>query len=431
MTAGNGQAPTVSFTDERLGNGLRLIMSRDQLAPVAAVNIWYNVGSRHEVPGQTGLAHLFEHMMFQGSRNVGKAEHFRLIAGAGGTLNGTTWVDRTNYFETVPSHHLELVLWLEADRMGTLLDALGQETLDNQREVVKNEKRQSYDNRPYGSSSEKLQAAVFPEGHPYHHSTIGSMEDLQAASLEDVQAFFRTYYAPNNAVLSIVGDFDPDVARAWVEKHFGPIPANPNIPPPPDGTLPPHIGAEVREVVPDRVPMSRLYFGYRAPSLGTPEFDALTMATVVLAQGKGSRLYNRLVRGRELAQDVGLGAYEWVSGAALAMGWSTVRNEGELEALEEAYHEGIASLANEPPTEEEMIRARATVERDELEALQRVAERADRLSMYATLFDKPGILNDRLPSLLAVTPERIREATEAILVPENRVVLSYVPKESA
>ncbi len=431
MTAGNGQAPTVNFTDERLGNGLRLIMSPDPLAPVAAVNLWYNVGSRHEVPGQTGLAHLFEHMMFQGSRNVGKAEHFRLVSGAGGTLNGTTWVDRTNYFETVPSHHLELILWLEADRMGGLLDALGQETLDNQRDVVKNEKRQSYDNRPYGSSSEKLQAAVFPKGHPYHHSTIGSMEDLDAASLEDVRAFFRTYYAPNNAVLSIVGDFEPDVARGWVEKHFGSIPANPNIPAPPDGSLPPLMGAEVRQTVPDRVPMSRLYIGYRSPPLGTPEFDALSMATVVLAQGKGSRLYGDLVRGKELAQDVGIGAYEWVGGAALAMGWATARTEEGLEALEEAYHEGIADLVKNPPTDDEMTRARATIEREELEAFQRVSERADRLSMYATLFDDPGLTNHRLPSLLAVTSEQVREATEAILVPENRVVLSYVPEDAA
>src|SRR3989442_9350984 len=276
--AGDRKWPEVGFIDERLGIGLRVVMAPDPLAPVAAVNVWYNVGSRHERPGQAGLAHLVEHMMFQGSRNVGKAEHFRLISSAGGTLNGTTWVDRTNYYETVPSHHLELALWLEADRMGTLLDALGQETLDNQREVVKNEKRQSYDNRPYGSSSERLQAAVFPEGHPYHHSTIGSMADLDAASLEDVRAFFRTYYAPNNAVLSIVGDVDPDQARAWAEQYFGPIPPNPDLPPTPDGTVARRIGAEVREDVPDRVPMSRLYFGYRAPPLGTPEFDALSMA---------------------------------------------------------------------------------------------------------------------------------------------------------
>ena len=431
MAAGNGQAPTVNFIDERLDNGLRLVMSQDRLAPVAAVNIWYNVGSRNEVPGQTGLAHLFEHMMFQGSRNVGKAEHFRLVSGAGGTLNGTTWVDRTNYYETVPSNHLELILWLEADRMGGLLDALGQETLDNQRDVVKNEKRQSYDNRPYGTSAERLQAAVFPEGHPYHHSTIGSMEDLDAASLEDVQAFFRTYYAPNNAVLSIVGDFEPDEARAWVHRYFGEIPPHSGVPRPPDGVLPRHIGAEVRNVVPDRVPMSRLYVGYRCPPLGTREFDALSMATVVLAQGKGSRLYGDLVRERLLAQDVGLGAYEWVGGATLALGWTTARNEGELDALEAAFHEGIDSVAAKPPTEEEMSRAHATVERDELEALQRVAERADRLSMYATLFDDPGRLNQRLNTLMSVTPEEIQEATASILVPDNRVVLAYVPEETA
>src|SRR5207237_9698640 len=192
---------------------------------------------------------------------------------------------------------------------------------------------------------------------------------------------------------------------------FGQTPANPYLPAPADGAVPPHIVPEVRQVVPDRVPMSRLYFGYRAPPLGTPAFDALSMATVVLAQGKGSRLYNHLVRGKELAQDVGLGAYEWVGGAALAMGWSTARNEGDLDALEEAYHEAIASLAKDPPTEEEMTRARATVERDELEALQRVAERADRLSMYATLFDRPRLMNDGLPRLLAGTPAEIRDAT--------------------
>ena len=204
---------TVSFTDERLPNGLRLVIAEDHLAPVVAVNIWYDVGSKHEVAGKTGFAHLFEHVMFQGSRNVAKAEHIALVQAAGGTMNGTTWLDRTNYFETVPSHQLELAIWLEADRMGTLLDALSQENLDNQREVVKNEKRWSYDNRPYGSWNEKLQAHLFPPEHPYHHTTIGSMEDLDAASVEDVSEFFRTYYAPNNAVLTVVGDVDPAAVR--------------------------------------------------------------------------------------------------------------------------------------------------------------------------------------------------------------------------
>ena len=192
--------PEVAFSDQRLDNGLRVIVAEDHLAPVVAVNLWYDVGSKHEVPGKTGFAHLFEHVMFQGSRHVAKAEHIALVQAAGGTMNGSTWLDRTNYFETLPAHQLDLALWLEADRMATLLDALSQENLDNQREVVKNEKRWSYDNRPYGSFQEKLQAHLFPPEHPYHHSTIGSMDDLDAASLEDVSAFFRTYYAPNNAV---------------------------------------------------------------------------------------------------------------------------------------------------------------------------------------------------------------------------------------
>src|SRR5262245_33391769 len=223
--------PMVQFTQRTLDNGLRVIVAPDRLVPVVAINLWYDVGSRHETPGKTGFAHLFEHFMFQGSRNVSKAEHMSLIQGAGGVNNATTFFDRTNYFETLPSNQLELGLWLEADRMATLLDALSQENLDNQREVVKNEKRQSYDNRPYGSFYEKLQGHLFPPEHPYHHSTIGSMDDLDAASLEDVSEFFRTYYAPNNAVLSVVGDVDPTAVRAWANRYFGGIPPNPSIPP--------------------------------------------------------------------------------------------------------------------------------------------------------------------------------------------------------
>ena len=218
--------PVIEFSDERLPNGLRLIVAEDHLAPVVAVHVWYNVGSKHEVPGKTGFAHLFEHVMFQGSANVAKAEHMALVQAAGGTLNGTTWLDRTNYYETLPSHQLELALWLEADRMATLLDALSQENLDNQRAVVKNEKRWSYDNRPYGSWQEKVFGHLYPEDHPYHHPTIGSMADLDAASLEDVSAFFRTYYAPNNATIAVVGDCERAQVRAWVDRYFEAIPAN-------------------------------------------------------------------------------------------------------------------------------------------------------------------------------------------------------------
>ena len=245
--------PEVAFSDQRLDNGLRVIVAEDHLAPVVAVNLWYDVGSKHEVPGKTGFAHLFEHVMFQGSRHVAKAEHIALVQAAGGTMNGSTWLDRTNYFETLPAHQLELALWLEADRMATLLDALSQENLDNQREVVKNEKRWSYDNRPYGSFQEKLQGHLFPPEHPYHHSTIGSMDDLDAASLEDVSAFFRTYYAPNNAVLSVVGDVETDGRPARGRALFRGDPGRTrHIPPLGDLSLPPTLGGERREIVPDR-----------------------------------------------------------------------------------------------------------------------------------------------------------------------------------
>jgi predicted Zn-dependent peptidase len=420
--------PTVSFTDERLPNALRLIIAEDHLAPVVAVNLWYDVGSKHEVPGKTGFAHLFEHVMFQGSRNVAKAEHIALIQAAGGTMNGTTWLDRTNYFETVPSHQLELALWLEADRMGTLLDALSQDNLDNQREVVKNEKRWSYDNRPYGSWNEKLQAHLFPPEHPYHHTTIGSMEDLDAASIEDVSEFFRTYYAPNNAVLSIVGDVDPDAARGWVERYFGGIPANPAIPALGDMSLPPVLGEERREVVPDRVPLPRVYVAFRAPVFGDTRLDAIDIAAQVLAGGKGSRLHRRLVRDERIAQDVALFSLGFIGGASIAAGWATVRPGVQPSRVESAIHEELERIGREPVSDDELERARALIESDELGALGRVEERADRLSMYATLFDDPDLINRMLGRYLAVTSEDIRSAAAAVFRPDNRVVLTYVPE---
>ncbi len=423
--------PVVSFSDERLPNGLRLIVAEDHLAPVVAVNVWYNVGSKHEVPGKTGFAHLFEHVMFQGSAHVGKSEHMALVQAAGGTLNGTTWLDRTNYFETMPSHQLELALWLEADRMGTLLEALSQENLDNQRDVVKNEKRWSYDNRPYGTWVHKLLGHLFPEWHPYHHPTIGSMEDLDAASLEDVRHFFQTYYVPNNAVISVVGDCDRAQVRGWVDRYFGAIPGNPAIPALPDLSLPPVIGEEKREVVVEKVPLPRICFAFRGPAFGDPRLDALDVATQLLSGGKSSRLTRRLVREERIAQDLMIATLPAVGGASAVLGYATVRPRVDPAVVEAAFLDELAKLAAEPPSDDEMERARALIEADELGALARVEERADRLSMYATLFDDPDLVNTVLARYLSVTAEQIRDVAAQVFREDNRVVLTYLPAGGA
>jgi zinc protease len=423
--------PHVPIDRHELPNGLRVILSRDDRAPIVAVNLWYEVGSRHERPGKTGFAHLFEHMMFQGSANVAKGEHFSLVQAGGGTLNATTWLDRTNYFETLPSHELELALWLESDRLASLLSAMTQEKLDNQRDVVKNERRAGVDNQPYGTWDEHIQALLFPEGHPYHHTTIGSMEDLSAASLADVSEFFAAYYAPNNAVLTIAGDFDPPAALALVEKHFGPIPANPSIPPGPSFAIEPIVGAEVREVVPDRVPFPRVYAAYRMPTFGTDGFDAMEVAVDLLGTGRASRLYRTLVREQQLAQDVTVFSFPLIGGASIFMMWVTARPEVEPEALETALYAEVDRLTEAGPSDAELERVRnlhaAAVE----SSLERIAERADRLSMYACLFDQPERINTEVSRYLAVDAARVREAMAASLRPDNRVVLTYLPADAA
>ena len=422
--------PHVPTERHQLPNGLRVILSPDHRAPIVAVNLWYDVGSKHEKPGRTGFAHLFEHMMFQGSANVAKGEHFALVQQAGGTLNASTWLDRTNYFETLPSHELELGLWLEADRLGGLLAAMTQEKLDNQREVVKNERRWSVDNQPYGSWDERIQALVFPPEHPYHHSTIGSMEDLDAASLEDVSQFFATFYAPNNAVLTVAGDFEPASALAMVERHFGALPANPSLPPPPVVAIPPLIGQERRETVPDRVPLPRVYLAYRMPVFGTDAFDDLSVAADVLGVGRASRLYRVLVRGRQLAQDVSVFPFPVVGGASMFTAWATARPGVAPEALESALLAEIDRLGEEGPTDDELERVRnlhaAAVE----SSLERIGERADRISMYACLFDEPELINTEVSRYLEVGADRVRAAMTATLRADNRLVLTYVPAES-
>ncbi|MFN8623070.1 MAG: pitrilysin family protein [Chloroflexota bacterium] len=423
--------PHVRFTQRTLPNGLRVIVAPDRLAPVVAINLWYDVGSKHEQPGKTGFAHLFEHFMFQGSRHVAKAEHMALIQGAGGVNNATTFFDRTNYFETLPSHQLELGLWLEADRMATLLDALSQENLDNQREVVKNEKRQSYDNRPYGSFYEKVMGAVFPGDHPYAHTPIGSMEDLDAASLDDVIDFFRTWYAPNNCVLTIAGDVDVDPAFAAVEKYFGRIPANPDLPAWTPPEVAPIIGAGSREVVEDAVPLVRVHFAWRIPAYGTTDYEAIEVGTHILAGGRGSRAYRRLVRDERVAQDVAAFTLPLIAGATVLVGWVTVRPDADPDLAERLFLDEVQRLVDEPVTDDELLRARALIESAELGALARMEEVADRLSQFATYFDRPELINEQLERYLAVDAAAIRSVAERTFRPDNLAVITYVPAEPA
>ncbi|MBF9071567.1 M16 family metallopeptidase [Streptacidiphilus fuscans] len=417
-----------TISEHTLANGLRVVLSEDHLTPVAAVCLWYDVGSRHEVPGRTGLAHLFEHLMFQGSAQVPGNGHFELVQGAGGSLNGTTSFERTNYFETMPAHQLELALWLEADRMGSLLAALDQESLDNQRAVVKNERRQRYDNVPYGTAFERLTAMAFPDGHPYHHTPIGSMEDLDAATLTDAQDFFRTYYAPNNAVLSVVGDIDPEQTLAWVEKYFGSIPAHDGKRPPRDGTTVVRDGSEpLREHVVAEVPSRAVMQAYPLPLDGTREADAADLALTVLGSGESSRLYNRLVRHDRSAVTAGFGLLR-LSGAP-SLGWLDAKTSGEatVEAVEAAIDDELARFAAEGPTAEELERAQAQIEREWLDRLDTVGGRADELCRYAVLFGDPKLLDTALARVLDVTAAEVQAVAQKYLTPDNRAVLTYEP----
>ncbi len=420
----------LTATEHRLGNGLRLVLSEDHLNPVAAVCLWYDVGSRYEVKGRTGLAHLFEHLMFQGSAQVKGNGHFELVQGAGGSLNGTTSFERTNYFETMPAHQLELALWLEADRMGSLLAALDEESLQNQRDVVKNERRQRYDNVPYGTAFERMTALAYPEGHPYHHIPIGSMADLDAVTLDDARAFFRANYTPDNAVLAVVGDIDPEQTRRWAEKYFGSIPAHDGKVPPRDGTLPDIIGAQLRVEIREEVPARALMAAYRMPRDGTRECDAAELALTVLGEGTSSRLYNRLVRRDRTAVTAGFGLVR-LAGAP-SLGWLDVKASGgaEIPQIEAAVDEELARLRAEAPGAGEMERAQALVERGWLDRLATVAGRADELCRYALLFGDPQLAFTAVSRILDVTAEEVRAVAAARLRPDNRAVLVYEPVTS-
>ena len=420
----------IPFERHVLDNGLRIVLSQDRATPVAAVNLWYGVGSRNEREGRTGFAHLFEHMMFQGSKHVPKNRHFELVERAGGSLNASTWFDRTNYFQTVPSHHLELALWLESDRMGWLPPAMTQEKLDNQRDVVKNERRQRYDNQPYGDWDERLLTLLYPPSHPYSHSVIGTMEDIDAATLQDVEEFFRTFYIPNNAVLTLCGDFEAAGALGLVEEYFGDIPAGPPIPElPGDVRLPPVLGETLRRRVEAEVPLPRIYVGARIPPYTSDAFAAAEVACSVLGTGRSCRLYRSLVRERRVAKDVACHVFPLVTGSAIFLLCVTGYPGGGVEALEEALAEELAAAGS--AEEEEVARAVAMMEMAFLRGVEEVGERADLLSMCEFYFDDPGRLNREIGRLRSVTLPELGDFAGRHLGEDNRAVLAYLPGESS
>ena len=412
-----------------LDNGLLVTLSEDHTAPIVAVNLWYHVGSANEKPGRTGFAHLFEHMLFQGSAHVGSNEHFELIQRAGGTLNGSTWLERTNYFETIPSNEIALALWLEADRMGDLLPAMTQEKLDTQRDVVKNERRWAVDNQPYGTMLEKMQELVFPSSHPFQHSLIGSMDDLSAASLDDVAQFFATYYTPDNAVLSIAGDFDPLETRKLVADYFGPISRGKGKPPLPPMDLPLVFGKRRRELVYDDVSLPRLFMAFRSPVFGSEEYYAASVTSALLGLRRGSRLHRSLVRERQVAADVSAFTFDLAKGTDLLVVDVTARPETSATKLEEEVEREIDRLHRDGVSDAEVRRAIALIQTDLTASLQSAGERADRLSMFATFFKEPRLINEQAGLYGAVTADRVNRIVSERFGGDNRANLIYVPRE--
>ncbi|MFL6209754.1 MAG: M16 family metallopeptidase [Pyrinomonadaceae bacterium] len=424
--AAGGVLPPIKFTEYRLANGLRVILHEDHSTPIVGVNLWYHVGSKNETPGKTGYAHLFEHMMFQGSKDYDD-DYFKPVQEAGGTLNGSTNQDRTNYWEVVPSNFLELALFMEADRMGGLLDVLNEAKLSNQRDVVKNEKRQNYDNRPYGLIGAKINETLYPKDHPYHWLTIGSLDDLTKASREDISDFFRHYYTPNNASLCIAGDFNPVQARQWVEKYFGPIQRGPELPPlnPPQ----PVISQMKRVELEDRVALPRIYLVWTSqPQYSGDEASTDTLSSI-LGGGKSSRLYKTLVYERQIAQDV----FAFNNTGELAGQFqivATAKPGKTLAELEGAINEEIEKIKQEPPTAEEIERTYNARESGFIYSLQTVGGfggKNDQLNQYATFLNRPDYFQPDLARYRSVAPKDVQRMAEQYLT-DKRLVFTVTPR---
>jgi zinc protease len=419
----------IPFTQVTLDNGLRVILHEDHRLPMVAVNLWYHVGSKNEHPGRTGFAHLFEHLMFEGSQHYDRG-YFHPLQEAGASLNGSTNPDRTNYWEVVPTNALDLALWMESDRMGYLLPALTLQKFENQRDVVLNERRQNYENRPYGLATMAITAALFPPAHPYHWMTIGESADLKAATFEDVRAFFQAYYHPSNASLVVAGDISIPDAFERVRMYFDEIPAGPK--PGPQNV---HAGlaSEKRFLLEDRVELPRLYLAWHSPAMFTDGDAEMDMLSDLIANGKVSRLYRSLVYERRIASEV----MAFQNSRELAGFWQVIATAAPgqtLEELDEAIDNEFSQLLAEGPTADELERGHAQIEAQfvyRLQTLGGFGGKADQLNAYSVFLDDPGFFERDLARYEQVSADSLHRAVRKHLRKDQRIALSVVPKGKA
>jgi zinc protease len=417
----------IPFSSHRLDNGLDVLVHEDHGCPIVAVNLWYHVGSKNEVPGRTGFAHLFEHLMFEGSKHHDRG-YFHPLQDAGASLNGSTNADRTNYWEVVPTNALELALWMESDRMGFLLPALTSAKFDNQRDVVLNERRQNYENRPYGLAGMALMGALYPDDHPYHWLTIGAAEDLRAASLDEVKEFFQTYYRPSNASLAIAGDVDTDDVLRLVGDYFGAIDGG-TRPAPVRPAAPPSLSEEVRLLHEDRVELPRLYLAWHSPALFTEDDAELDLVADLLSSGKTSRLYRSLVYERRVATEIAASQNSREAGGFFQVA-ATAAPGHTLAELERTITAEIAGMAASGPSPTEMERALAQAEAHFIFRLQTVGGfggKSDQLNAYNVFLGEPGYFDRDLERYRTATPAGLMRAAARWLQPDARVALSVVP----
>lgn len=417
--------PVLPIEQFRFENGLRIVVNEDHSVPVVSVAVYYDVGSRNERPGRTGFAHLFEHMMFQGSDNVPKAGHFQWISNAGGTMNGTTSTERTNYFETLPANQLPLALWLESDRMRSL--KVTQENLDNQRHAVQEEKRLRIDNQPYIPAFLRLSELGF-KNFANAHSTIGSMEDLDEATVEDVREFFRIYYAPNNAVLSISGDFQPNEALALIEKYFSTIPRQPE-PPSVDVSEPPEVALNSELYKDQFAPLPGFIVGWKIPQRRTKEFYSLALAGDILFEGDSSRLYQKLVKGEESVVSIQGGLDERRGPSAIYI-FGLPKPDRKVEQIRDKIMSEIKDLATNGPTDEEMVKVRNKLWNNAVRSRQMSLFRAQKIAEFMLYDGDPSLVNTELNQYLEISSEDIRRIVADYLDTENRVTVDIVPAPS-